>query len=52
MTIDFAVYDNKNDEVIGVWDNYATAENFLLENVSADDIWELFPMVECLTPVK
>tara|TARA_S200002703_G_C3626326_1_gene192346 strand:+ start:346 stop:504 length:159 start_codon:yes stop_codon:yes gene_type:complete len=52
MTIDFAVYDNKNDEVIGVWDNFATAQNFLIENVSVDDIWEVFPMVECTVPVK
>ena len=52
MTIDFAVYDNKNDEVIGVWDNLADAQSFLFENADVHDIWELFPMVECLTPVK
>ena len=52
MTVEWSVYDNKNDEVIGVWDNLADAQSFLFENADVDDIWELFPMVECLTPVK
>ena len=32
MTIEWSVYDNKNDEVIGVWDNLDTATEFLFEN--------------------
>ena len=52
MTVEWSVYDNKNDEVIGVWDNLAAAQSFLFENADVDDVWELFPMLECLTPVK
>lgn len=52
MTVDFAVYDNKNDEVIGVWDDFDFANEFLLDNEGVEDDWEVFPMIECLTPVK
>ena len=51
MTIEWSVYDNQNDEVIGVWDNLDTATEFLFENAGVDDVWEVFPMVECTVPV-
>ena len=47
MTIEWSVYDNKNDEVIGVWDNLDTATEFLFENAGVEDVWEIFPMIEC-----
>ena len=48
MTIAWAVYDNRFDDVIGVWNTLEDAEKFLFENVDASDLWCIFPWEECL----
>ena len=52
MTIAWAVYDNRFDDVIGVWDDYEAANKFLYENADAADLWVVFPYQECCLPVK
>ena len=48
----WAAYDNRADEVIGVWNTYEEADNFLSDNMSADDIWVVFPYMELILPVN
>ena len=51
MTVEWAVYDNTNDDVIGVWNDMYLALDFLRENEGVQDNWEVFPMLECTIPV-
>ena len=39
-------YDNKQDEVIGLWLAHEDAEQFLLDNQAPEDNWALFPSFE------
>jgi|TARA_Y100000401_G_scaffold32339_2_gene23742 hypothetical protein len=51
MTVEWAVYDNTNDDIIGVWEDMYVALDFLCENEGVQDNWEVFPMLECTVPV-
>ena len=51
MTVEWAVYDNTNDDVIGVWNDMYVALDFLRENEGVQDNLEVFPMLECTVPV-
>ena len=46
----WSVYDNLNDDVIGVWNKYEQAANFWLDHFSDNDEpdlnWQLFPFIE------
>ena len=44
----WAVYDNKADDIVGVWNTYEDADSFLFENAGNDDLWAIFPWLECL----
>ena len=50
--ISWSVYDNRNDTVIGVWNTFEQAQQFLMDNACVEDIWEVFPFEELLLPVK
>ena len=48
----WAIYDNRADDLIAIWSDYESAINFLLDNKTEDDQWEVFPEYELLFPAR